>query len=104
MSNEVWEPDQNPHQARRIGKTAEEVNELGAVLARISIQGLRALDPASMKSNKQRLLEEMADVTAQIELTLEFVSFDVNKAYFAKRVEKKKLEMRQWEAHFVGNK
>jgi hypothetical protein len=43
----LWKPDDNPRQARRIGKTLEELGELTAVLARISIQGMDAVDPAS---------------------------------------------------------
>lgn len=34
MAMSPWVPDPCPAQARRIGKSSEEVNELGAVLAR----------------------------------------------------------------------
>lgn len=97
-----WKPDTSPRQARRIGKTSEEVNELGAVLARISIQGVDEVDPASGKTNRQRMVEEMADVMAQIELNLDF--FEINDAAhiaFERRVIEKKRQMREWEAHFL---
>ncbi len=96
-----WIPDDNPHQARRIGKTLEECGELSAVLARISIQGASAIDPASGKTNLRRLMEEMADVQAQIELTMQFFDISGNEgSSFAARVYDKKRQMYEWEAHF----
>lgn len=96
-----WIPDDNQHQARRIGKLGEETNELGAVLFRIQIQGIDAIDPASGKTNRQRFIEEMADVTAQIELSLEFFGIDANEgSFFDCRVQDKKRQMGEWEAHF----
>lgn len=94
-----WTPDTNPQQGRRIGKTNEEVNELGSVLARISIQGIDEIDPSSGKTNRQRMWEESADVVAQIECNQEFFK-DFSQELFRKRVEAKKLQMAQWEAHF----
>lgn len=96
-----WVPDIDEHQARRIGKTGEETNELGAVLFRIQIQGLNAVDPGSGKTNRQRLLEEMADVTAQIEITCDFLWISQNQGSdFDNRVQEKKRQMAEWEAHF----
>lgn len=94
-----WKPDDNPKQARRIGKTAEEVNELGAVLARISIQGMDAIDPASGKPNRQRLEEESADVLAQIRCNM--TDLGLNRESIMKRAEEKVAMMAQWEAHFT---
>lgn len=68
-----WQPDPDPRQARRIGKTTEEVNELGVVLARISIQGLDEIDPSSGKTNRVRLEEEAGDVYAQLDLTIDYL-------------------------------
>jgi NTP pyrophosphatase (non-canonical NTP hydrolase) len=93
-----WAPDRDPRQARRIGKTLEEVNELGAVLARISIQGMDAIDPSSGKSNRQRLHEETADVLAQIECNVR--AFDMDKNAMFDRQESKVDQMIEWEAHF----
>ena len=107
MPIQKWVPDTDPRQERRIGKTGEEVNELGAVLFRIQIQGIDAIDPASGKTNRQRFIEEMADVTAQIEINLEHFSIDANRgSAFDARVVDKKNQMSEWEAHFntpVGN-
>jgi len=96
-----WVPDDNPHQARRIGKTQEEVNELGTVLARISIQGLDAVDPASGKTNRQRLHEESADVLAQIKCNISALGMDT--AFLDARVAAKMNLMAEWEAHFSGS-
>lgn len=97
MSIQKWTPDDNPQQARRIGKTGEETNELGAVLFRIQIQGLDAIDPGSGKSNRQRFFEEMADVQAQINCNHR--AFEIPD-WFEQRVALKESQMRNWEAHF----
>lgn len=94
-----WTPDCNPHQARRIGKTLEELHELGAVLARISIQGLDAVDPGTGKTNRQRMNEETADVIAQINRN--FHAFAMPADDIDKRVQEKEAMMAEWEAHFV---
>lgn len=59
-----WEGE--PSKAVRLstGKLAEEANELAGICARIAIQGLDGLDPATGKPNRQALAEEMADVEA----------------------------------------
>ena len=93
-----WKPDDDPRQARRIGKTTEEVNELGAVLARISIQGLDAIDPGSGKTNRVRLEEEMADCYAQFEKTTDYLKLD--RTAIGLRVINKMQQMDDWEAHF----
>lgn len=93
-----WIPDNNPHQARRIGKTLEEVGELAAVLARISIQGLDAIDPSSGKTNRQRFIDETADVIAQINCN--FRAFDMPADEIDERVQMKEASMDAWEKHF----
>lgn len=99
-----WKPDDNPKQARRIGKTAEEVNELGAVLARISIQGLNAVDPSSGKTNRQRMLDEMADVLAQIDCNMESMFTFQDEQYVYNRANEKRRQMAEWEKHFKDEK
>jgi NTP pyrophosphatase (non-canonical NTP hydrolase) len=93
-----WKPDACPQQARRIGKTLEELGELTAVLARISIQGMDEIDPSSGKTNRQRLLEETADVIGQFECNVR--AFDMDTVAMAERAEMKSQQMSQWEAHF----
>lgn len=95
-----WEPEPNAHYQRRVGKTAEEAGELVAVLARVAIQGLDAIDPSSGKANRLRLMEEMADVYAQIGCNYRTILTKEEREEFARRVEKKTMQMDQWEAHY----
>lgn len=99
MTMQPWKPDADPRQARRIGKTTEEAGELIAVLARIAIQGLDAIDPSSGKSNRQRLEEEMADLYAQMELTMDYLALD--RPRMSARACEKRRQMNAWEAHFT---
>lgn len=93
-----WKPDDNQQQARRIGKTLEELAELSAVLARISIQGIDAIDPSSGKTNRQRMWEETADVLAQLKCNFDFFKPDF--VLMTHRRDVKVAQMKAWEAHF----
>lgn len=94
-----WQPDADPVQARRIGKTLEELSELAAVLARISIQGMYGVDPASGKTNRQRLEEETADVVAQLACNANVFKLDLD--FIDTRSDRKVALMSEWEAHFA---
>lgn len=96
-----WMPDDNPKQARRLGKTGEEVNELGSVLFRISIQGIDSIDPSSGKTNRQRLLEETADVMAQCQCNMADLFTNDERKFVLDRSLEKCRQMAQWEAHYV---
>jgi NTP pyrophosphatase (non-canonical NTP hydrolase) len=96
-----WQPDSNPRQARRIGKTMEECGELVAVLARVSIQGLDAVDPATGKTNRQRLIEEVGDVYAQLACTVAVLRLP--QAEINERSARKVGQMAEWEAHYTEN-
>lgn len=95
-----WKPDDNPRQARRIGKTAEEVCELGSVLARISIQGIDSIDPSSGKTNRQRFIEETADVLAQIQCNINELFTEDEGAAIRERALLKRGQMVNWERHY----
>lgn len=101
MAMQPWKPDDNPRQARRIGKTAEEVNELGAVLARISIQGMDAIDPSSGKTNRRRFMEETADVMAQCDCNMQALLTYEERQFIYQRGKEKCEQMDEWEAHFT---
>ena len=96
-----WEPDNNPQQGRRIGKTLEELAELSNVLARISIQGLDAFDPSSGLTNRERMHRETADVLAQLECNMQF--FNMSRREIGDRAYTKRAQMAEWEAHFKGS-
>jgi hypothetical protein len=95
-----WVPTLTAHQARRAGKTTEEVGELGAVLGRLQIQDLHAIDPSSGKTNFERLWEESADVEAQTQCNRK--AFGFPEAEYRERVARKVAQMGEWEAHYLG--
>lgn len=97
-----WEPDNNPRQARRVGKTMEELAELTNVLARISIQGLDAIDPGTGLTNRERMYHETADVLAQLQCNIDFFGMDMTR--LDERMARKVRQMGEWEKHFEGDK
>lgn len=90
-----WVPTTDLKELRRLGKLQEELNELGAVVARCIIQGFDKTDPSSNKVNGQRLEEEIADVYAQLHLVEKHYGLDVLK--INGRIEEKLGQMSQWE-------
>lgn len=94
-----WTPTTDLMMLRRMGKLNEELAELSCVAARCIIQGIDETDPSSGKVNRQRLEDEIADVIAQCEVTIN--SLKLNGAYICERVELKKSLMQEWEAMFV---
>ena len=93
-----WAPDTTPHQQRRVGKTVEELGELLGVLGRLQIQAIDAIDPSTGKTNRQRIREEIADVLAQLPLTIK--SFGLDQREIDERVSEKTRQMIEWEAHY----
>lgn len=93
-----WTPTTDLLTLRRAGKLAEELGELQAVAARVIIQGIDETDPGTGKTNRQRMMEELADVQAQIGCTV--LAFDLDQDYMAKRTADKMRQMAQWEALF----
>lgn len=91
-----WIPTTDLKVLRRVGKTQEELGELGAVLARVIIQGIDEIDPGSGKVNRQRLTEEVADVYTQLQLIMS--DFNLDRLFINGRCEQKKRKMAEWEA------
>lgn len=96
-----WTPTTDLVTLRRMGKLTEELGELQSVAARVVIQGIDEVDPGTGKVNRQRLLDELADVQAQIGCTL--LAFDLDQDYLARRVAEKVRQMNEWEAMFAGD-
>lgn len=94
-----WVCTLTPHQARRVGKSGEEVGELGSVLGRLQIQALHDIDPSSGKTNFQRLWEESADVEAQT--TCNRKAFKFPEPDYTDRVMRKIAQMGEWEEHYA---
>lgn len=91
-----WIPTTDMLTLRRMGKLGEELGEAQAVAARIIIQGLDEVDPGSGKLNRQRLMDELADVQAQIGCAVR--DFDLDRDYMARRTVEKMRQMAEWEA------
>lgn len=98
MPMSKWNVETDAARIRRFGKQLEELGELSAVTARCIIQGVDEIDPSSGKTNRQRLEEEMADVLAQLELTVRL--FDLNQDFIVRRVGIKHAQMVEWEGFF----
>ncbi len=77
-----------------LGKSAEEVNELGSALARCIIQGVNEVEPVTKKPNIQWIMEEVADVLACIELLKE--QYNLDEYDIKKRVLRKKNALQEW--------
>ncbi len=96
-----WRADDvTPLMHRRLNKTGEELAELQAVIFRIQIQGLHAIDPSSGKTNFQRLAEESADVMAQIHCNI--ADFALPRKVMEMRTVVKIEQMHEWEQHYTG--
>lgn len=95
-----WVPTTDLATLRRLGKLSEELGELQAVVARCIIQGIDETDPSSGRVNRLRLEDELADVQAQLHLTVGF--FDLDARRIAGRCEDKMEQMQEWEDMFKG--
>lgn len=93
-----WTPTTDLMMLRRMGKLQEELAELASVAARCIIQGIDEVDPGSGKVNRQRLIDELADVQAQISCTVQALDLDRN--YMARRTAEKTRQMLVWESMF----
>ena len=93
-----WTPTTNLMMLRRMGKLQEELSELGSVAARCIIQGIDEVDPGSGRINRDRLVDEIADVIAQCEVTMDKLNLD--DGYIYERVAEKVCQMAEWEGLF----
>lgn len=93
-----WQITTSPRMLRRMGKTGEELAELQNVVSRIIIQGIDEVDPGTGKVNRDRLIDEVADVLAQIKTTIEFLALPEER--IAERMERKHALMVEWEAMY----
>jgi len=89
-----WHPIQNAQDLKTLGKFGEELGECSAAVSRCIIQGVAERHPVTGKINLEWLLEEIADVIAGAELTIE--RFNLNEIVIGQRVSRKKEQLRQW--------
>ena len=91
----AWQVEADKSIIRRLGKLCEELNECGSAASRAIIQGVDSVSPDTGKTNRQWLLEELADVQAQIGCTLLHLGLDQD--FLARRVAHKMKQMDEWE-------
>ena len=96
-----WIPTTDLLTLRRMGKLGEELGELQTVAARVIIQGIDEVDPGSGKVNRLRLMDELADVQAQIGCTV--LAFALDQEYMTRRTAEKMRQMAEWEALFAAS-
>jgi len=96
MAMSPWQPTTDKKLLRRMGKTLEELAELSSVCARIIIQGLDEIDPASGLPNRQRLINETADVLTQCQLNIK--TLGLPESDILDHQQEKFWQMREWEA------
>lgn len=101
MALNKWTPESNPMILRRVGKTGEELAELGKVCSRITIQGIDGIDPATGVSNRDALTKEIADVMAQCDVCIDALGLDWDA--IRNRMRDKVEQMREWESMFDQN-
>lgn len=89
-----WMPETDRERLKVLGKLAEECNELGSAIARCIIQGIDEREPVTGKWNREWLMEELADVRANVSIAIEFFQLDVD--LIAARQARKKGNILRW--------
>lgn len=90
-----WHPMTDPVDVKHLGKLIEELGELQSAAARCLIQGIDECEPTTGKPNRRWLREELADVIAGIDLTMERF-FEHESKPINDRVFAKKQRLRAW--------
>lgn len=91
-----WHPMTDPVDIKHIGKLLEELGEGVSAAARCLIQGIDEAEPVTGKPNRQWLEEELADVLAGIELTVN--RWKLNEQGIQSRKDRKMAMLKTWHA------
>lgn len=94
FNNPPWHPIKDPIQLKTLGKLVEELGECSSAVARCIIQGVDEVEPVTGKPNREWLLEEIADVLANIELVVDLYKLDART--IAGRKVRKMINLEQW--------
>lgn len=89
-----WHPMTNPVDLKTLGKLNEELGECVAASSRCMIQGIEGAEPVTGKINRDWLEDEIADVYANLSLTVD--RFDLNTARIRARMTRKIQHLKQW--------
>lgn len=89
-----WVPETDLMVLAHLGKLGEEASELSAHLFRIVIQGQHGDDPETGQPNMEKLEDELADVLANAERAIYYLSLDRRR--IAQRMERKNTYLAAW--------
>lgn len=73
-----WHPMTNARDLKTLGKLCEELGEAVAAASRCMIQGIEERNPDTGETNREWLTKELADVMANIRMTVERFDLDNN--------------------------
>jgi len=93
-----WELEPDELIRRRLGKTGEEMGEFLQIKERVLLQGIEATNPSTGELLKRELANEVADVYAQLDKTVQ--ALGLSAAWIEKRRDHKKSLMDEWEAMY----
>lgn len=89
-----WHPMTDPVDLKTLGKFLEELGECTAAASRCVIQGVDEAEPVTGKINREWLQEEIADILAGADLTIE--RFKLDREAIATRCARKMLALYRW--------
>lgn len=89
-----WQPMDSPRGIARLGKMIEELGECSSAASRCLIQGIFALEPSTGASNRDWLMDEIADVEATIEMVKRH--FLLNREWMSQRTTRKIRQFEEW--------
>lgn len=89
-----WKPTTDRLVLKTVLKLIEELGELISASARVLMQGIDECEPTTGKLNRQWLAEEMADVEANLNLTIDL--FDIDHEDMNTRTMDKMSRLREW--------
>lgn len=71
-----WHPMTNARDLKTLGKLCEELGEAVAAASRCMIQGIEERNPDTGETNREWLSKELADVAANVRMTIERFDLD----------------------------
>jgi NTP pyrophosphatase (non-canonical NTP hydrolase) len=84
-----WRAEADPATLAVVGKLGEEAAELASRCCRAVIQGVGGVDPDDGRPNHLHLQDEIADVFALIELTIEYLGLDRAEIAFREKAKRR---------------
>lgn len=89
-----WIPMTDPVDCKHLLKQAEELGECSSATARCQMQGIDEREPVTGKLNREWLEDEIADVWATTQMTVDRFDLDINR--IRERVIRKRVALIKW--------